>query len=557
MTGRRIALFVFVAFAGAVAGYFTQKERAPETYSPFIDPVVLSALEPFRPEEADARKHRVMIIGWDGADFRFIDPLMGAGKMPHLEALAARGVSDVLESTIIPISSAAWTSSVTGKSPAKTGVFSFFETVPGTYNIRVISSRNRRATPVWRILNRHDRNVIVFGMPVTYPPERVKSIMVSGMLSPEEADYAYPPGLAGALRSVGFLPDLGIWREDRALNYNILYNQLETKRHALNALLTGNDWDAAIIVFKSLDVLKHRGTTGESRARVDDLYRYLDRMLGSLERLAGERCDIIVLSDHGFRSYGAAFNINGWLVERGFAKASEDSPNEKIDRSGPIATARTRSHAYEMSLLDLPRSAAFTGPAEGNFGSIRINLAGREPDGAVTPDRYDAVVDAILDSLRSAADPVYGGPLVRRAFRTGDLYDGEFLADLPDILFEADERLLVRPFTRYPSVDSLDAPLSDHELAGILVAAGPSFRHIEERGSASILDITPTLLALFDLPIHRDMDGEPLTSLLDHPAKVCFTEEPPDSGKTGGEDALTGKERKELEKRLKSMSYTR
>ena len=35
---------------------------------------------------------KVLLIGWDSADWRVIDPLMDSGKMPHMENLVNEGV---------------------------------------------------------------------------------------------------------------------------------------------------------------------------------------------------------------------------------------------------------------------------------------------------------------------------------------------------------------------------------------------------------------------------------------------------------------------------------
>src|SRR5262245_6159727 len=79
--------------------------------------------------------HRLLVVGWDGASFRAIDPLLAAGKLPHLAGLIARGTKSPLESTILPISSAAWTTATTGKGPGEHGVFGFHEPRAGSYEL--------------------------------------------------------------------------------------------------------------------------------------------------------------------------------------------------------------------------------------------------------------------------------------------------------------------------------------------------------------------------------------------------------------------------------------
>lgn len=552
----RVVLFLMVVLAGAFVGQFIAKTRPAQ--SPRVDPTVMQALAPYLQGPIDREKHRVLVVGWDGGSYEFIDPLLRNGHMPHLESLLRRGVSAELASTIIPISSAAWTTATTGKSPAKTDVFSFFRNVPDSYDIEVISSLQKKAPSIWRILNHQQKNCIVFGVPVTYPPEPVKDIMVAGMLSPEQADYTWPPELADALRSLDFLPDLGIWREHRVLTRELLYGQLEIKRHVVNGLLAGNDWDLGFLVFKSLDVLKHRGIVGpEQRARIDELYVYLDGVLGGLLAIAGRNCDVIVLSDHGFTAYPNQIFLNGWLSEKGFTSLHAEDMNEIDNRNDPIAERNANEHSTEVSLLDLENTLAFAGPCEGNFGSIQLNQKGREPNGIVDPANREATIDRILDSLTAA--PIFPGgpPLVKRAVRSTDLYRGPYEENLPDILFEVHDSIFVKAGAKLPSIVRLRVAFSDHTLNGFLAAAGPSFRYDRERGSASIVDMTPTILHLLDLPVYDDMDGKPRTDWLTIDRAVRNEPEPEQLRAASTSAVYTDEELEELKARLRSMAYTR
>ncbi len=44
----------------------------------------------------DAPRGRVLLVGIDGASLRVIQPLLREGRLPHLERIAANGVSDPL-----------------------------------------------------------------------------------------------------------------------------------------------------------------------------------------------------------------------------------------------------------------------------------------------------------------------------------------------------------------------------------------------------------------------------------------------------------------------------
>lgn len=65
-------------------------------------------------------------------------------------------------------------------------------------------------------------------------------------------------------------------------------------------------------------------------------------------------------------------------------------------------------------------------------------------------------------------------------------------------------------------------PADEHRPFGIFAMMGPGVKRDELVFGASLLDITPTILSLFDLPIGRDMDGKPLLTALEDPSDPEF-----------------------------------
>jgi tetratricopeptide (TPR) repeat protein len=64
-------------------------------------------------------------------------------------------------------------------------------------------------------------------------------------------------------------------------------------------------------------------------------------------------------------------------------------------------------------------------------------------------------------------------------------------------------------------------PAVQHRNHGIFVMAGPGVKQDERIYGACLLDVTPTILRLFDLPVGEDMDGVPLVAgLADHAEEV-------------------------------------
>jgi len=76
-------------------------------------------------------------------------------------------------------------------------------------------------------------------------------------------------------------------------------------------------------------------------------------------------------------------------------------------------------------------------------------------------------------------------------------------------------------------------PAAEHREFGILVVSGPGIRRDELIHGATLLDIAPTILTLFGLPIGADMDGRPLLEAWDAP---------PDHGSIPSWDDVPGRD---------------
>ncbi len=98
-----------------------------------------------------------------------------------------------------------------------------------------------------------------------------------------------------------------------------------------------------------------------------------------------------------------------------------------------------------------------------------------------------------------------------------------------------------------------------HRMLGILAMRGPAVRRDEWVWGASLLDICPTVLALFGLPIGRDMPGRPLVEAFDPQPAVSFeaAREPPSETADGGKTAepLTERENAALLDHLVDEGY--
>jgi hypothetical protein len=137
----------------------------------------------------DARLPRKWIVmGWDGADWDLVLPMLEAGRLPHLAGLMRAGAyADLL--TFKPTQSAAiWTTVATGVSPDRHAILGFAKRPRGLRALftkegtDLYSNADRRVRALWNLATERGRSVLVVGYHNTFPAERVAGAMVSNYL---------------------------------------------------------------------------------------------------------------------------------------------------------------------------------------------------------------------------------------------------------------------------------------------------------------------------------------------------------------------------------------
>ncbi len=513
------------------------------------------------PAPSDPAIRRLLVIGWDGATFDLIDPLISAGRMPVLGSLIERGQSAWLESSRVPISSAAWVGACTGQHPGETGVYDFFERQPDSYEVEVIDARSNLCPPIWRILSGRGRRVNILGVPITWPPEPVNGRLASGMLAPPAETWAFPAEYTDTLRDKGLLPDVGVWTKVRSLApdemLERIHEQLAIKAEVSLDLIREPDWDYSMIVFKSLDVLSHQRYDGKHDGVIADLLVRLDTLLGEMITAAGPDTDVIVMSDHGFGSFPYTLNLYPWLVQAGFASEQGENPSQ-APGFAPLVVYEAQSESHRLERLDLKRTRVLASntECEGNFGSLRLNLVGREPTGCVQPEDAEALLNDLEKALRAII--VAGEPLVTSVWRGSELYPGPANACVPDLVFETRADWQVVATAQGAALTEHSQPRPNHRLQGIFAAAGPSIQPSPKRHHWSVFDLTPTALHLLDQPLFDEMSGRAHSELLREERAVRSMPRGDDATLRPASEAwieLTDEQREAQLEQLKALGY--
>ena len=351
--------------------------------------------------------NRVLVVGWDGADWEVLDPLLAAGDLPNLAALAERGARGVARSVLPSHSWAAWPSFLTGLDPAGHGVFDILEHRPGQTRRLPVSSRSILA-PTWPMrLSEAGRTVLLVNVPLTYPPLPVRGVCIAGGVIPPKAVFSHPAAIGPEL---GWPINGGSWTtfRHRPLDLVADVEQVTAARaEAVRRLMDTEPWDVACAVFVSPDRIQHclleyvhPGHPDHARAaatpmaeRVRDVYRMLDRELGTLVERTDESDTVFVMSDHGHQPCTRALNMNRVLERMGYLRMGRGSA-----LIGLLAWGRVRSMArvaYDSlglhgkvavptAPIDWARTRAYTSVVSTGEG-VSLALRGREPEGTVAP----------------------------------------------------------------------------------------------------------------------------------------------------------------------------
>jgi predicted AlkP superfamily phosphohydrolase/phosphomutase len=122
---------------------------------------------------------RVLLIGWDAADWTIINPLMKQGHMPTFQQFINEGVSGKLATLEPPFSPMLWTTVATGKTPDKHGILGFIEPHPEEITVRPVNSTSRKVRALWNIFHHEGMKSNIVGWWPSHPAEPINGAMVS------------------------------------------------------------------------------------------------------------------------------------------------------------------------------------------------------------------------------------------------------------------------------------------------------------------------------------------------------------------------------------------
>jgi predicted AlkP superfamily phosphohydrolase/phosphomutase len=214
--------------------------------------------------------------------------------------------------------------------------------------------------------------------------------------------------------------------------------------------------------------------------KLAEIYREMDRILGKARERLPEDTRVVVMSDHGFKSFRRQLSLNTWLYENGFLALKDPG---------------RRGQGSDLANLDLTRTKAY---AVG-FSGIYLN-----PQACPDPERTKK---EIVEGLLALVDPKTGERPVHAVHRREDVYEGTQAEKSPDLIvgfsvtYGCAESSVLGSVPRELFTDTLDAWSGSHLMdpslvPGIFLANGEI--EIDDPG---LIDLPKSILADFGIDV--------------------------------------------------------
>lgn len=287
------------------------------------------------------RTGKLLIIGWDAAEWGVIEPLIQEGKMPALQKLISEGCYARLKTMDPPLSPMLWTSIATGVRADRHGVCGFVEPLPDGEGLRPVTSTSRKVKAFWNIFTQENIKSNIIGWWPSNPVEKINGIMVSnlyqvankplgeewkmpdGTIHPKELEDTFKefrvhPAEITPHMVLPFVPNIKdnfeLRKDKRTLSIAKIIAHAASVHAASTYAMMESEWDVTAIYHDAIDHFSHvamkyhpprRDFINEEEYEnykfvVEAGYRYHDMMLERTLDLIDDETTVVLLSDHGF-----------------------------------------------------------------------------------------------------------------------------------------------------------------------------------------------------------------------------------------------------------------
>lgn len=423
----------------------------------------------------------VLAIGIDAAEATFVRQLIEQGEAPALKSLLVDGEWLRVQSPAHIGSGAVWPTFITGAEPTAHGIYSEWNWRPEAMSLTRYHGRD--LTPFWKPLAQQNITVGVFDVPFVLPVGVSQGFEVCEWWAHDATGAGFqaepreilslvkrsPAHPLSANRFVNTTPDSHSNLDELA---DACVAGVRMRGALAQSLIRETNPRLSLLVFPEVHHASHQmwhtvepghqmyqalqlNNGHRPEPLLKKVYRAVDEQIAGLIDAAGSEATIMVFALHGFRpALGFPAFLGALLCERGFARlanwTSQSWTNRALSllaatkRHTPIAlkelyyelTPTKATHALARPTMlpayDWANTRAFSLPTD-QYGWIRINLVGREAQGSVPLDRYEATCKQLEEMLRALTDES-GHALVADITRTAANAESATGNPLPDLV---------------------------------------------------------------------------------------------------------------------------
>jgi predicted AlkP superfamily phosphohydrolase/phosphomutase len=263
----------------------------------------------------------------------------------------------------------------------------------------------------------------------------------------------------------------------------------------------------------------HPANAGKDVERHKDvmprMYAKMDELVGELRAKLGDDKDtvLMVISDHGFTNFRRGVNLNTWLKDEGYLvlkEGHETSPDW-------------------FAQVDWGKTRAFTLGLTGVF----LNRKGREAHGIVEKQDVPALAAELKRKLEALRDPADGQPVVKEVFLTHEIHKGPYADLAPELLigyhkgFRHSWDCATGAVSKAVFTDNTKSWSGDHCVDPRLVPGVFFCNRRIATEEPRLIDLAPTVLDLFGVPVPPYMQGRALFGEAASPAPKGGASRPP------------------------------
>lgn len=497
-----------------------------------------------------ARTGQVVLIAMDAAEKDLVLDWAEQGILPNIGAMLHQGLWGIADNPP-GLSGATWPSVYTGCPVTQHGHYFYNRIIPGTYTTEIKAEGDYWRPSFWSVASRAGKRVAIVDMPKTLLEPDLNGIQLINWATHDpdafEAFDATPASLKQQV--LADYPGDPMGRNDwggtgpsdfRRLRDGYLAN-IERRTRLVEDFLDRDDWDLFAVCFDDSHQVghlcwhiadaahpQHDAALAASLGNpIRDVYVAIDAAIGRILGRIGPDTTVVLLAPMGMGpNYHATHLLDPLMRKMDGTSTKRGSLYHFLSWGWRQLPLMFHKPLWDLQIQlrerlmgpDRARRRCFVLPTNEDCGAIRINLAGREPQGLVQPGaEFDRLCADLEREIMAMVDRETGRPLAKRVHRAADLFDGGCHDHLPDLIVEwnVDVPFSVATSRTHGGLGQAyrGARTGSHQRQGFFAVTGPGIAAGELERAVPATDIAPTILSLIGLPM-PDAAGQPIPEVV-------------------------------------------